>query len=50
LQKIDAKLGNDNFVNKAPAAVVEKERSRQLGLRQEIEQLETQAARLQELA
>ena len=49
LQKIEAKLANDSFVNKAPAAVVEKERGRQQDLQQEIEQLDKQTARLEEL-
>jgi len=50
LEKISAKLGNESFVARAPAAVVEKERARQTELLQEIDQLDEQIAKLASLA
>jgi valyl-tRNA synthetase len=50
LEKISAKLGNESFVARAPAAVVEKERARQAELLQEINQLDEQIAKLAALA
>jgi valyl-tRNA synthetase len=49
LQKISAKLANENFVARAPEAVVAKERARQDEIQQEISQLGEQAAKLAEL-
>jgi valyl-tRNA synthetase len=49
LHKIEAKLANENFVARAPEAVVTKERGRQSSLQQEIAQLEEQVAKLAEL-
>ncbi|MFT5393932.1 MAG: valyl-tRNA synthetase [Gammaproteobacteria bacterium] len=49
LAKSDAKLASANFVERAPAAVVEKERTRATEMRLSIDQLEGQAARLKEL-
>jgi len=49
LQKINAKLANENFVARAPEAVVAKERGRLDDLEQEIGQLNEQAAKLAEL-
>ena len=50
LGRCDAKLGNESFTNKAPAAVVAKERARQAELQQELAQLDAQLERLEQLA
>jgi valyl-tRNA synthetase len=50
LQKIEGKLGNKNFVDKAPDAVVAKERGRQEELQQELTQLDAQISKLAEIA
>jgi valyl-tRNA synthetase len=47
LARIDGKLAQESFVSNAPAAVVEKERDRQAGLRRDLAKLEAQ---LQQLA
>jgi len=44
--KAEAKLGNEGFVARAPAAVVEQERARLADFRQAVERLKTQQARL----
>jgi len=44
--KAEAKLGNESFVARAPAAVVEQERSRLAGFRQALDRLRDQRARL----
>ncbi len=49
LQKISAKLANEQFVARAPAAVVQKEQERQRALQQDIAQLDEQLAKLAEL-
>jgi len=46
LQRGEVKLGNPKFVERAPAAVVEKERVRIAGLRRSLEQLEIQRERI----
>ena len=46
LEKLEAKLNNPGFVNKAPAQVVEAERERAEKLRALVEQLEQSAAAL----
>ncbi|UCG72484.1 MAG: valine--tRNA ligase, partial [Chromatiales bacterium] len=50
LQRCVAKLGNDSFTGKAPAAVVAKERERKADLQRELTQLDEQLARLEEFA
>ncbi len=40
IEKLEKKLGNPNFVEKAPAAVVEEQRARQTAFQQELEKLE----------
>jgi valyl-tRNA synthetase len=49
LQRARGKLGNDNFVNNAPAAVVTQERQREGEFERQLEQLTEQLARLDEL-
>jgi valyl-tRNA synthetase len=46
LGKIEAKLSNESFVAKAPAAVVTKERDRQAELQRELAQFDEQIAKL----
>ncbi|MCG6873218.1 MAG: valine--tRNA ligase, partial [Gammaproteobacteria bacterium] len=46
LQRATAKLANPNFVERAPAAVVEKERARAVELRQALEKLSEQMAKV----
>ncbi len=46
-ERAQRKLANENFVNNAPAPVVEKERSRAEELRREIRQLEEQLAQIE---
>jgi valyl-tRNA synthetase len=49
LQRVDGKLGNASFVDKAPAAVVQKERDRQAELTRVIDELTGQAGQLRQL-
>ncbi len=49
LTKIDNKLSNERFVAKAPASVVEKEKTRSITLRQEIHNLNEQFQRISDL-
>ncbi|NOY72712.1 MAG: valine--tRNA ligase [Gammaproteobacteria bacterium] len=49
LEKIEDKLSNERFVAKAPAAVVEKEKTRSTTLRQEIQNLNEQFQRISDL-
>ncbi|MEA3410522.1 MAG: valine--tRNA ligase [Pseudomonadota bacterium] len=49
LGKSEAKLGNAGFVERAPAAIVEKERTRAAEMQSALEQLEAQAARIRKL-
>jgi len=48
-QKRDAKLANENYVNKAPAAVVQKERDKVSELESEIERLQEQVERIKSM-
>jgi len=50
LARANGKLGNDNFVNNAPAAVVEQERQRAQEFQRTIESLEEQLRKLEALA
>jgi len=50
LQKVSAKLGNENFVARAPDDVVAKEKGRQQELELAISQLDAQLAKLAELS
>ena len=50
LSKVSGKLSNENFVSRAPEAVVAKEKGRQQELQLEIEQLDAQLAKLESLA
>ncbi len=47
ITKADAKLGNESFVARAPAAVVAQERERLQGFRNTLAEIESQCARLQ---
>ncbi len=49
LDKGEAKLGNEQFVNRAPATVVEGERQRVAGLRGALDQLQAQLERIRAL-
>jgi len=49
LQKVVSKLGNENFVARAPEDVVAKEQARQKSLQTEIGQLDDQISKLGEL-
>jgi valyl-tRNA synthetase len=49
LQRVEGKLGNASFVDKAPAEVVQKERDRQEELRRVIDELSAQAEQLRQL-
>ncbi|HLL11194.1 MAG TPA: hypothetical protein VK570_09055, partial [Rubrivivax sp.] len=44
--KAEAKLGNESFVSRAPAAVVEQERSRVAGFKLTLDRLRDQRSRL----
>ena len=46
IAKADAKLGNESFVARAPAAVVEQERARLVDFRQALARLQDQQVRL----
>jgi valyl-tRNA synthetase len=48
-QRTDAKLGNSNFVDKAPPAVVEKERSKLTEIKIAIEKLQEQLEKISKL-
>ncbi len=48
-ERIAAKLGNANFIGRAPAEVVEKERSRLTELQTAVTKLEEQLNRIQRL-
>ncbi|MBT8078024.1 MAG: valine--tRNA ligase [Gammaproteobacteria bacterium] len=50
LAKTRGKLGNDKFVNNAPAAVVEQERERQAEFEKQLTQLDEQLQKLDELS
>ena len=49
LAKAEGKLGNENFVNNAPPAVVSQERERARDFQRQIEQLTEQVEKLAEL-
>ena len=49
LQRVEGKLGNASFVDKAPEAVVQKERDRRAELTRVIDELSEQATQLREL-
>ncbi len=49
LSRSEAKLANGNFLQRAPAAVVEKERARVTGLVESLRQLEAQRERMERL-
>jgi valyl-tRNA synthetase len=49
LRKLEAKLGNESFVAKAPEAVVAKERGRQEELQRDLAQFDEQIEKLAEL-
>jgi valyl-tRNA synthetase len=46
MQRIDGKLANDNFVAKAPAEVVERERSKREEMQHSLTELRTQRERI----
>ncbi|WP_163335284.1 hypothetical protein, partial [Enterobacter hormaechei] len=46
IAKAEAKLGNESFVARAPAAVVEQERARVAGFKETVARLREQLARL----
>ena len=48
--KTRGKLGNEKFVNNAPAAVVEQERERQTEFEKQLTQLDEQLRKLDELS
>jgi valyl-tRNA synthetase len=50
ITKADAKLGNESFVARAPAAVVDQERARLADFRQALARLQDQRSRLQPVA
>ncbi|WP_440997435.1 valine--tRNA ligase [Arhodomonas sp. SL1] len=50
LERVTAKLANENFVSKAPGEVVAKERERQQGLESALERLDEQYRRVERLA
>ena len=50
LERIDAKLGNDAFVGKAPAELVERERARATNITNEIRELECKMNELRRIA
>jgi len=49
IQKARGKLGNENFVNNAPAAVVTKEQERLADFERQLKQFDEQYARLETL-
>ncbi len=49
LSRIEGKLQNSAFVDKAPAAVVEKEREKMLAQQQALEKLREQQQRIQQI-
>jgi valyl-tRNA synthetase len=49
LQRVQGKLANSAFVDKAPAAVVEKEREKMQGLEQALQKLREQAQRIDQM-
>ncbi|MEO1202618.1 MAG: class I tRNA ligase family protein, partial [Pseudomonadota bacterium] len=49
IAKANGKLGNENFVNNAPVAVVEQEKTRLSDFKQQLESLEEQLAKLESL-
>ncbi len=49
LERIDKKLGNESFVSKAPAEVVDKERAKRADLEERVATLENQLAELKTL-
>ncbi len=50
LERVKGRLENENFLKKAPAEVVEKEKTRAQQLEEKLERLRTNMARLKELA
>ncbi|MEJ2395393.1 MAG: hypothetical protein P8Z77_11585, partial [Candidatus Thiodiazotropha sp.] len=49
VDRIGKKLGNPNFVDKAPEAVVQKERDKQAEARKALESLQAQLAKIKSL-
>jgi valyl-tRNA synthetase len=49
MARIQGKLANKSFVDRAPADVVEKERAKQAGLEESLQQLKQQEQRIKEL-
>jgi valyl-tRNA synthetase len=47
--RIQGKLGNASFVDKAPAAVVEKEREKMQAQQQALDKLQEQAQRIRQM-